>query len=180
MPTSVALPPRARPGSENPSVSEFPASSGDTAWHSAPAAKRDCRPAPLGGDLRVALVAITRELRAQRGAADLPEGQFGILTTLEKRGPLTPTALADYERVKPPSMTRAVNTLAELGLVAKVEHPDDRRQILVSLTPAGAGEVQETRRRRDAWLTQQLSKLSAEERRTLSAACDLLNRVAGR
>ncbi|GGM18640.1 MarR family winged helix-turn-helix transcriptional regulator [Promicromonospora citrea] len=137
-------------------------------------------PATLGGDLRVALTRISRRLRAERGEADLPEGQFGILTVLQKHGEMSPGSLAEHERVKPPSMTRAVNTLAELGLVEKVEHATDRRQVVVRLTAAGAREVAETRRRRDAWLTQQLSTLTREEREILAGASELLIRIAAR
>jgi DNA-binding MarR family transcriptional regulator len=137
-------------------------------------------PATVGGDLRVALTRVSRRLRAERGEADLPEGQFGILTVLHKHGEMSPGSLAEHERVRPPSMTRAVNTLAELGLVEKVEHATDRRQVVVRLTAAGVREVAETRRRRDAWLTKQLSTLTGEEREILAGASELLIRIAAR
>jgi DNA-binding MarR family transcriptional regulator len=142
--------------------------------------KAQCRPATLGGNLRVALTRVSRALRSQRGAADLPEGQFGVLTVLDKHGEMSPGALATHERIRPPSMTRTVNALVELGLVHKVEHPTDKRQVVVALTEAGAQEVKETRRRRDAWLTQQLSTLTPDERETLARASDLLTRIAAR
>ncbi len=84
-------------------------------------------------------------------------GRFGVLTVLHKHGAMSPSELAEHERVRPPSMTRAVNALVEMGLVEKGEHASDRRQVVVRLTDAGVREVKETRRRRDAWLTQQLS-----------------------
>jgi len=138
------------------------------------------RPGSLGSELRVALTRVSRRLRTQRGEADLPEGQFGVLTVLRKHGEMSPGALAEHERTKPPSMTRAVNALAELGLVEKVEHATDRRQVVVRLTEAGTREVDETRRRRDAWLTQQLSQLTTDERETLARASDILTRIAAR
>jgi DNA-binding MarR family transcriptional regulator len=142
--------------------------------------KAQCRPATLGGNLRIALTRVSRALRSQRGAADQPEGQFGVLTVLHKHGEMSPGALAAHERIRPPSMTRTVNALVELGLVHKVEHPTDKRQVVVALTEAGAQEVKETRRRRDAWLTQQLSTLTLDERETLARASDLLTRIAAR
>lgn len=134
--------------------------------------------AAVGEDLRIALTRITRQLRAQRGEADLVEGHFGVLTTLHRHGPMTPGELADHENVRPPSMTRTVNVLAEHGLVSKVENPDDGRKVMVELTDAGREEVRETRRRRDAWLTRQLRELTADERETLSAASELLTRIS--
>ena len=77
-------------------------------------------------------------------------------------------------------MTRTVNALVGLGLVHKLEHPSDKRLVVVALTEAGVLEVKETRRRRDAWLTQQLTSLTREERETLARASDLLTRIAAR
>jgi DNA-binding MarR family transcriptional regulator len=48
----------------------------------------------------------------------------------------------------------------------------------VSLTEPGEAEVRETRRRRDAWLADQLETLTPEERRTLAQAAVLLRRIA--
>lgn len=132
----------------------------------------------VASDLRVALTRIARRLRTQRGEVDLAEGQFGVLTTLHKHGAMSPGALADHENVRPPSMTRTVNTLAEHGLVTKLEHPTDKRQVVVELSEAGHAEVRETRRRRDQWLTKRLQELTPEERDTLAAATKLLTRIA--
>jgi DNA-binding MarR family transcriptional regulator len=126
----------------------------------------------------VALTRISRRLRSQRGEADLSEGQFAVLTTLHTHGPMTPGALADHEGIRPPSMTRTVNALAEVGLVSKVGHESDRRLVVVELTDAGRNEVKETRRRREAWLTKKLGQLTPEERQTLAAASELLTRIA--
>lgn len=132
----------------------------------------------LAGELRVALAKSTRRIRSRRGAADLPDPQFNVLAILLREGPLTPGALADAEHVQPPSMTRTVNALVELGFVRKSEHPTDGRQVVVSLTGPGEAEVRETRRRRDAWLADQLETLTPEERRTLAQAAVLLRRIA--
>ncbi len=137
-----------------------------------------CRPATLAGELRVALAKSTRRIRSRRGAADLPDPQFNVLAILLREGPLSPGALADAEHVQPPSMTRTVNALVALGFVQKAEHPTDGRQVVVSLTPLGEAEVKETRRRRDAWLADQLATLTPEERRTLAQAAVLLRRIA--
>lgn len=134
--------------------------------------------ADLAGELRVALAASTRRIRSRRGAADLPDPQFNVLAILLREGPLTPGALADVEHVQPPSMTRTVNALVQLGLVQKSEHPTDGRLVVVSLTTAGEAEVRETRRRRDAWLAARLDTLTDDERQVLAQAATLLRRVA--
>ncbi|MDM7855465.1 MarR family winged helix-turn-helix transcriptional regulator [Cellulomonas alba] len=135
------------------------------------------RPA-LAGELRAAIMLAARRIRSQRGDVGLSDPQYTVLVWLTKRGPMTPGQLADLERIQPPSMTRTVNGLVELGLVAKDEHPTDGRQVVVSLTEAGKAEVRETRRRRDAWLTKQLSTMTPDERATLAEATELLRRIA--
>lgn len=120
----------------------------------------------------------SRRVKAERGDAGLPDPQFNVLAMLHAHGAMTPGQLAEAERIQPPSMTRTVNCLVELGLVAKTEHPTDGRQVLVDLTEAGRAEVHETRRRRDAWLTGRLAQLTADERQRLGEAAELLRRIA--
>ena len=132
----------------------------------------------LAGDLRIAIGRASRRIRAERGAAGLTDPQFTVLAWLNKDGPMSPGQLAERERIQPPSMTRTVNGLAELGLVAKAEHPTDGRQVVVSLTDAGVAEVRETRRRRDAWLAGRLATLTPDERTLLADAAELLRRIA--
>jgi DNA-binding MarR family transcriptional regulator len=132
----------------------------------------------LASELRIAIGRASRRIRAERGEAGLTDPQFVVLAWLTKEGPLTPGQLAERERIQPPSMTRTVNGLVELGLVAKAEHPTDGRQVVVSLTDAGVAEVDETRRRRDAWLADRLRQMTKDERALLVDAAELLRRIA--
>jgi len=87
---------------------------------------------------------------------------------------MTPGALAVRERVRPPSMTRVIASLAELGFVARAAHPCDGRQVLVSVSPAGADLIDAERRASQAWLMQRLARLDADQRNTLLMAADLM------
>ena len=137
-----------------------------------------CRPGTLAGELRVALVRSNRRLRLERSSEEITDGQYSVLAALSKQGAMTPGELADREHVQPPSMTRTVARLVEVGLASRSEHPTDRRQVLVAITPAGEREVRETRRRRDAWLSQRLAALTPAERATLAQATEILRRIA--
>lgn len=88
---------------------------------------------------------------------------------------MTPGALADRERVRPPSMTRVIASLAELGFVARAAHPDDGRQVLVSVSSKGADLLEAERRASQEWLMKRLARLDAEQRRTLMMAADLMS-----
>jgi len=132
----------------------------------------------LAADLRVAMARAVRRLRAEKSDEELSDGQYAVLAYLDRSGPATPRALAEYERVQPPSMTRTLSTLSEAGLVAREAHPLDGRQVIVHLTPEGRATVRETRRRRDAWLARRLADLDPAERRVLADAAQLLRRIA--
>lgn len=135
------------------------------------------RPSLLAAELRVALMRSVRRLRNERSDESLSDGQYSVLAWLDNNGPLTPRELADHEHVQPPSMTRTLNSLVDASLVARTEHPADRRQVLVAATAAGATVVKETRRRRDEWLTRRLAALDPAERETLARATEILRRV---
>jgi DNA-binding MarR family transcriptional regulator len=71
-----------------------------------------------------------------------------------------------------------VACLEEGGLVQRVPHPTDRRQVLVELTEEGHARVAEDRKRRDAWLARRLRELSKDERDALRAAAPVLQKLA--
>jgi DNA-binding MarR family transcriptional regulator len=138
----------------------------------------ECRPATLAAELRVALMHASRRLRHERGSDDITPGQYSVLAVIGVHKAMTPRDLAAHEKVQPPSMTRTIALLESLGLVARQEHPTDRRQVLITLTEDGQAAVKETRRRRDRWLAKRLSELEPEDRATLARAAKILAQVS--
>jgi DNA-binding MarR family transcriptional regulator len=130
--------------------------------------------ARLANDLSLAVLRLARQLRFRRPDSPVSLSQLSALATLAKEGPMTPGALAVRERVRPPSMTRVVASLAELGFVDRRAHPDDGRQVLVSVSTSGADLIEVERRASREWLQQRLAELSPEERSTLVQAADLM------
>jgi DNA-binding MarR family transcriptional regulator len=124
--------------------------------------------------LSLAVLRLARQLRFRRPDSPVSLSQLSALATLAKEGPMTPGALAVRERVRPPSMTRVVASLAELGFVDRRAHPDDGRQVLVSVSTSGADLIEVERRASREWLQQRLAELSPEERSTLVQAADLM------
>jgi len=129
-------------------------------------------------DLRVSLLRVARRLRAEKSDHELSDSQFSVLAALDRQGPLTPRALAEFERVQPPSMTRTLAGLLERGLVDRTEDPADRRQAIVRLAEPGALAVKQTRLRRTAWLARRLADLDPKERAVLAEASEILRRIA--
>ncbi|MFC8528239.1 MarR family winged helix-turn-helix transcriptional regulator [Nocardia sp. NPDC057227] len=126
----------------------------------------------LAGELSLAVVRLTRHLRGRRADSQISLTQLSAIATLLRDGAMTPGALAARERVQPPSMTRVIASLTELGLVERKPHPTDGRQIIVSLSPAGQALLADEASAREAWMTEQLSGLDTDE-------IDVLNRAVG-
>lgn len=117
---------------------------------------------------------LARQLRFRRPQSPVSLSQLSALATLDKEGPMTPGALAERERVRPPSMTRVIASLAELGFVERTAHPVDGRQVLVSVSAAGVDLLESERRASREWLAQRLASLGSAERDTLRTAADLM------
>ena len=130
------------------------------------------------GKLRTIVATNIRRLRHERASDDITPGQYSVLALIDRHKAMTPRDIAAHEKVQPPSMTRTLAVLEELALVARDEHPTDRRQVLISLTDEGRVAVKETRRRRDRWLAQRLGELEPEDRQTLAQAAKILARVS--
>jgi len=142
-----------------------------------PAAQRTAT-AELASALRMGVMRLARRLRSERADTGLSLTQLTTLASLERLGPTSPGVLAAQEKVRPPSMTRVLAGLEELELVFRTDHPTDGRQVVVSITESARRLLQEDRQRREAWLAQRLTELSADERATLRRASVILDRLA--
>ncbi len=134
--------------------------------------------ADLASSLRLSVMRLARRLRLEKSSDSLSMNQLAALGTLNRCGDLTVGELAGIEKVKPPSMTRTINSLADAGLVTRQTHPTDGRQVLVGLTPAARQVLDADRRRRDAWLARRLADLTADQRALLRDVAPLLDSLA--
>jgi DNA-binding MarR family transcriptional regulator len=128
--------------------------------------------------LRPAVMRLARRLRQmQDDSLDLNPNQLSAMAVLLNSGDQLMGELAALERVRPPSMTRVVNSLEARGYVAR--HPDsrDHRQCLVTLTDPGRQVLLANRRRRDEWLAVRIAGLDPAERDVLRRAIRVLEKV---
>jgi len=124
-----------------------------------------------------AVARLNRRLRQER-QTDLTPTQLSVLGSVRVLGPSTPGAIAAYERVQPPSITRTLNCLVDEGFALRDPHPDDGRQVIISLSDKGETVLAEERDRRDQWLARRLAGLTTPERKTLREATALLEQLA--
>ena len=64
----------------------------------------------LASLLRLTIGRMNRRLR-QEGGGGVPSSQYSALITVERFGPLTPSEIADRERIQRPTATRVLGRL---------------------------------------------------------------------
>jgi DNA-binding MarR family transcriptional regulator len=130
--------------------------------------------AAMAARLRLSATRLARQLR-QQADAGLSPSQLSALSAVGHMGPITLGALADYERVAPPSVTKVVTKLEAAGLVKRQPDTADRRVVRVSTTAEGNALLARIRQRKTMWLTARLGALEPAERDRLAAALDVLD-----
>ncbi|CAN5484166.1 MarR family transcriptional regulator [soil metagenome] len=113
----------------------------------------------------------------QQVGVELTPTQTAFLATVERCGPITPSDLADTEKVKRPTATRVAGFLEERGLIERAEHPSDGRVSLLSISAEGRKLIKRLRTRKDSYLASYLDTLSPEELETLDRATEILERL---
>ena len=101
----------------------------------------------------------------------------GKTTTIERHGPLTPSELAELERVKRPTVTRTLGCLEREGLVERAADPSDGRSALVSVNAAGRERLRRLRGRKNAYLAKRMRDLPAEDVAVLERAAEILEQM---
>ena len=102
---------------------------------------------------------------------------MAALATIEHRGPLTPSELAEYEGIKRPTATRVLQRLLEAGLIERTADPSDGRSAVVSVTRDGAALLKKLRSRKTAYLAQRLRELPDDDVKALERAAVVLERL---
>lgn len=132
--------------------------------------------AEIAARLRLSATRLARRLRQEADTGFTPS-QLSALATIHNHGPLTLGALADHERVAPPSITKVVAKLEAEGLVARAPDATDGRVSHVSATAAGRALIEDSRRRKTTWLTGRIRELDPADRARLADALDALDRL---
>ena len=129
--------------------------------------------------LRLAIVRTSRRLRqeAMAEAGDLTPTSTAALATVERHGPLTPSELAEIERVKRPTVTRTLGCLDREGLIERTPDPADGRSALVSVNADGRERLRRLRKRKNAYLARRMRDLPRADVETLERAAAILERM---
>jgi DNA-binding MarR family transcriptional regulator len=141
-----------------------------------PSVSTPVAPPEIAARLRLSATRLARRLRQESGAG-LSPSQQSALAVIANHGPLTLGALAEHERVAPPSITKVVSKLECDGLVTRSPDPADRRICRVAISPQGEALLEESRARKTAWLAARINELDPEHQRRLGDALDVLDEL---
>jgi DNA-binding MarR family transcriptional regulator len=114
----------------------------------------------------------------QQAGHELTPSRLSLLSTIATRGPMTPSRLAEAERISRPTVTRLIAKLEAQGLVERVGAPDDGRSYKIGLSEDGSALRQLRRERKSAYLARLLENAAADEIELLNRAAVLLLRLA--
>jgi DNA-binding MarR family transcriptional regulator len=130
----------------------------------------------LSARLRLAIARTARRMRQEAGT-DLSPSLTSALATIERHGPLTPSELAEIERVQRPSATRIVARLEQAGLVDRAADPGDGRVSLVTASREGRTLLRRLRTRKNAYLARRMRDLDPDDVAALERAAEVLERL---
>ena len=108
-------------------------------------------------------LAVRAELDDITRPAGLTALQYTALTVLERHPDLTAAHLARHSFVTGQSMADMITALLDRELIERHRDPDDRRRLVIALTPAGRRLLGRLRPKVAALQTRMLSRLSDEQ-----------------
>ena len=117
--------------------------------------------------------AIHEEMRRQ-GAPALSIPQLRTLAYLHRNPGSSLFRLADHLGVTRPTASAIVERLVRRELVTRADNPQERRQVVLALTPLGARHFQRARHSTQLWMTHTLSRLDTSTLRQILQGVSLL------
>ena len=121
---------------------------------------------------------VMRTIGAERhfGGHTMSPVHMRLLTILASH-PCNLSELAVRHAVSLPTMSNSISVLVERGWVNRVPSPDDRRQVLLELTPDGRAVLVEIKSRAEARVAEALGRLSPDDLASLSAGLAVLEQA---
>ncbi len=137
----------------------------------------------LAGALHDKLSRLSRQLRSIALPQGMTQERMSVLAIILRSGPISVSALAQHERVRPATMSRMITGLESDGHVERLSDATDGRGVLVIATASGHEAFAHARGQRLAQLAIALSELPDDQlsaMNDLTAALDSLTAILDR
>jgi DNA-binding MarR family transcriptional regulator len=116
---------------------------------------------------------IRTEMRSRRGPL-LSVPQFRVLTFLSRTPGAPLSSVAEHLGVARSTASAIIDRLVRRKLVTRKAHPEERRSIVLTLTPAGAQHLQHAREATCTQVAKVLAGLSVTDLRRVTEGLSLL------
>jgi len=135
--------------------------------------------AELAAGLRTTVSRLVKLLRREiRNDAQLSLTERATLGLLYPDNRLAPSDIARTEKVTTQSISQVINHLAELNYIDRNPSHEDKRKVLLSLTPAGCAYVEQLRKDKQEWLAGALQeRTTPQEKATLAEALKIIDKL---
>ena len=110
-------------------------------------------------------------LSAQLEGQGLTVGQFGVLEALLHLGPMTQCVLGEKLLRSGGNITLVIDNLEKHGLVRRERQTEDRRTIVIHLTPKGMRLIKRVFPRHAKMILKEMSQLEPKEQEDLRRLC---------
>jgi DNA-binding MarR family transcriptional regulator len=125
-------------------------------------------------DTALLVMRLIRGSMQEAAGTDMTVSQFRILSLLASTPEATNLQIAACLNTSPPGASRQVNGMLQQKLLLRRPSEDDRRQVLISMAPAGRRVFLKTMHYVETRLGERLYRLGPEERQILAAGLALL------
>ncbi len=119
---------------------------------------------------------IRSEMRSRR-SIDLTVPQFRVLAFVNRNEGSSLWEVAHHMGLTPPSTSRLVDNLIARGLMARNDHPADRRRVQLTVTDHGMAILEASTQGTLSYLADKLSGADADNREVIDKALDALRTV---
>ncbi len=124
----------------------------------------------------IPLIMRTIVVEQQSSSYPTSPAHFRLLTILANH-PCNLSELALRQAVSLPTMSNSISLLVERGWVKRVTWPQDRRQVLLEITPDGWAVLVEIKSQAEARVAELLDKLAPDDLKSLSAGLAVLEQA---
>lgn len=119
---------------------------------------------------------IRSEMRCRR-LLDLTVPQFRVLAFVNRNEGSSLWEVASHVGLTPPSTSRLVDGLIARGLMARNDHPADRRRVWLTVTGHGLAILEASTQGTVSYLADKLSGMDADTREVVDKAVEALRTV---
>jgi len=126
---------------------------------------------------RALLGVVARSVSTALESVTLP--QFRVLIVLSTTGPMRTGLLAEKMHAVPSTFSRSIDRMVAGGWVERIDSPDSRREVIITLTALGRALVDEVSDRRREEISVILSRLSSADRTLIQTAFATFAEAAG-